>query len=46
MTPWTLFHTAPEVLLPDSDVLVYVFEPDRPELVDNEAVAPAATGGP
>ena len=33
---WTLFHTAPEVLPPDSDVLVYVFEPDRLELVDNE----------
>ena len=33
---WTLFHTAPEILPPDSDVLVYVFEPDRLELVDNE----------
>ena len=30
------FFEAPEVLPPDSDVLVYVFEPDRLELVDNE----------
>ena len=33
---WTLFHTAPEICPPDSDVLVYVFEPETLELVDNE----------
>ena len=33
---WTLFHTAPEVPPPDSDVLIFVLEPERLELVDNE----------